>query len=147
MCGTKLETLGPTQGRILSWCTRRVARWSLLAYLVRAQHGYEIGDDQGMFSAALRDLRTYGGVLEHPKHSRAWKAFGLLEPKGCEWSVADWDGLWTAEVCQAHYGHFVRKPTWLLANRCMLPSLKAGPGPRDTVSEPELYMGIGAHPQ
>jgi hypothetical protein len=45
------------------------------------------GDDGGCFEAALRAVRLYGGVLEHPAHS--------------------------GEVDQRWYGHEANKPTWL----------------------------------
>lgn len=38
------------------------------------------GDDGGCFESALRSVRTFGGVLEHPADSSAWEAFGLLAP-------------------------------------------------------------------
>jgi hypothetical protein len=38
------------------------------------------GDDGGCFSSALRSVRSFGGVLEHPEASSAWRAFGLLAP-------------------------------------------------------------------
>ncbi len=31
------------------------------------------------------------------------------------------------QIDQGHYGHRARKPTWLLASRCVLPSLRWGP--------------------
>lgn len=39
-----------------------------------------LGDDGGCFEAALRSVRTFGGVLEHPEASHAWRFFGLLRP-------------------------------------------------------------------
>jgi hypothetical protein len=46
------------------------------------------GDDAGCFQAALNAVRTWGGVLEHPEASAAWKAFNLNPPPkwgGCTW--------------------------------------------------------------
>ena len=39
-----------------------------------------LGDDGGCFRAALESVRRFGGVLEHPAHTHAWKKFGLLAP-------------------------------------------------------------------
>ena len=74
------------------------------------------GDDGGCFEAALKAVRTWGGVLEHPEHSHAWAHFGLTRPKReAGWQVADDRGGWTCWVQQGHYGHYARKPTWLYA--------------------------------
>jgi hypothetical protein len=78
------------------------------------------GDDGGCFAAALAAVRTWGGVLEHPKDSKAWPTFGLSKPpyQG-GWILADVGAAagpgWTCCVSQGHYGHFSNKPTWLYA--------------------------------
>lgn len=73
------------------------------------------GNDGGCFSSALDAVRTYGGVLEHPAFSDAWKAYGLWRPRGIGWSRTPWDlQEWTCEVWQSAYGHPARKRTWLL---------------------------------
>lgn len=85
------------------------------------------GDDGGCFAAALNAVRTWGGVLEHPEASSAWKAHHLNEPPRCGgWVVADWYGGWTCCVEQGHYGHRARKATWLYAVGVDLPSLRWG---------------------
>lgn len=73
------------------------------------------GDDGGCFKAALASAREHGGVIEHPKGSHAWAHFGLNEPpiEG-GWVKADDFGGWTCCVEQGRYGHYARKPTWLL---------------------------------
>src|SRR5882672_11456300 len=38
------------------------------------------GDDGGCFAAALAAVRKWGGVLEHPADSHAWRAFSLNRP-------------------------------------------------------------------
>lgn len=85
---------------------------------------YRLGDDGGCFAAALAAVRTWGGVLEHPEASHAWRHFGLIRPlRGGGWSVADDLGGWTCCVEQGSYGHRARKATWLYAVRCDLPRL------------------------
>lgn len=87
-------------------------------------HQYRLGDDDGCFAAALTAVREFGGVLEHPAYSKAWRAFGLFEPpmEG-GWVNADFQGGWTCHVEQGHYGHFSRKPTWLYGHGVDLPTL------------------------
>lgn len=73
-----------------------------------------LGDDGGCFVAALAAVRRWGGVLEHPEGSHAWRRFELnIPPKSGGWIMADWDGGWTCCVEQGHYGHPARKATWL----------------------------------
>jgi hypothetical protein len=85
------------------------------------------GDDDGCFKAALRAVRAYGGVLEHPWGSHAWPHFGLNKPpREGGWIAADFYGGWTCCVEQGRYGHYARKPTLLLAYRCELPELLWG---------------------
>lgn len=86
------------------------------------------GADGGCFKAALASVRRWGGVLEHPADSAAWKAFGLMPPpRHGGWISADWLGGWTCCVEQGHYGHRARKATWLYAcGVSSLPSLAWG---------------------
>lgn len=76
-----------------------------------------LGDDDGCFASALESVRIYGGVLEHPEASHAFKRFNLLIPlKSGGWSFDERIGLtkaWTCCVEQGHYGHPARKATWL----------------------------------
>lgn len=85
----------------------------------------KLGDDGGCFAAALEAVRRFGGVLEHPADSHAWKAFELLAPNVYGgWTVADFAGGWTCRVDQSHFGHRARKGTWLYACKATwLPSL------------------------
>ena len=74
-----------------------------------------LGNDNGCFAAAIRSVRKWGGVLEHPEASHAWFTFGLeTPPKNGGWIRADKHG-WTCCVEQGHYGHRARKATWLYA--------------------------------
>lgn len=100
------------------------------------------GDDGGCFAAALASLRKWGGVLEHPERSFAWQHFGLNEPpREGGWINADFEGGWTCCVEQGRYGHYARKPTWLLAYGVEPPSLDWGKGkPR---LDPALVERVG----
>lgn len=87
----------------------------------------KLGDDGGCFDAALDAVRGYGGVLEHPEGSHAWRAHGLnLPPRSGGWVNADFLGGYTCCVEQGAYGHRARKATWLYAFNVDLPSLKWG---------------------
>lgn len=94
----------------------------------RKPHQFKQGDDSGCFAAALHAVRIYGGVLEHPKDSHAWRWFGLQKPPQTGgWVRADDIGGRTCCVWQGHYGHFSGKPTWLYAYGVNLPYLQWGP--------------------
>ncbi len=88
------------------------------------------GDDGGCFASALASVRAWGGVLEHPEASSAWRAFGLnAPPRHGGWVVADFGGGWTCCTEQGRYGHRARKATWLYAHGVELPSLQWGVSP------------------
>ncbi len=94
----------------------------------RKPHQYRLGDDDGCFASALASVRTWGGVLEHPKDSHAWAHFGLTKPpRSGGWVMADSVGGWTCCVEQGHYGHLSRKATWLYSRGVDLPALRWGP--------------------
>lgn len=77
-------------------------------------HQFKMGADGGCFAAALWSVRTWGGVIEHPADSNAWRWFGLTAPpRAGGWHRADEYGGISCYVEQGHYGHFARKPTWL----------------------------------
>lgn len=101
----------------------------------------KLGDDNGCFAFALNAVRQFGGILEHPEASHAWKAFGLIKPprEGGWISAGDFFG-WTCCVEQGWYGHKARKATWLYAAHVTLPSLKWGRAPGDFVR-----LDIGFH--
>ena len=88
----------------------------------------EMGDDDGCFEAALKAVRQWGGVLEHPEASHAFAAFGLGRPDPRYWARC-LDGGWVCEVEQGHYGHRARKKTWLYANTPERPPLLWGASP------------------
>jgi hypothetical protein len=99
----------------------------------RKPHQYKLGDDGGCFEAALAAVRCWGGVLEHPAHSKAWDAFGLRKPPASGGWVPQWPEEhgapeWVCHVEQGHYGHMSRKATWLYAVGEMPAPLIWGPG-------------------
>lgn len=100
----------------------------------------EKGDNGGCFAAALASVREFGGVLEHPEASHAWRAFGLNPPpRSGGWVAADLQGGWTCCVEQGHYGHRARKATWIYACGVDLPPMKWG------ASESRMRMEPGFH--
>lgn len=103
-------------------------RWSKLACVAEARWGITAGQDDGCFEAALRAVRRWGGVLEHPEASKAFKVYGLGKP--------DFQGGWTraldgrgylCRVEQGHFGHPAAKPTWLYAHGVDIGKLPALP--------------------
>ncbi len=81
-------------------------RW--VSYGARSKRG----DDGGCFASALASVRKFGGVLEHPAKSQAWRTFGLPDPaRG--WTTAIDDVGSAIEVDQWSYGFPTVKLTWL----------------------------------
>ena len=114
--------------------------WTRFAHVNFARWGGEHnkpGNDEGCFSSALASLNRFGGVLEHPAFSDAWKHFHLPRPVLGRWTKAG--GYWVCEVWQSAYGHKARKRTWLLY---------LGRKPNDLRWErPEATHQIGFHDQ
>ena len=87
-------------------------RWGRFAKGPMYRQDKITGDDEGCFAAAFNAVRQFGGVLEHPAHSKAWRTFLLpIPPRTGGW-IRTTDG-WTCHVEQGHYGHPARKATWL----------------------------------
>jgi hypothetical protein len=57
---------------------------------------------------AVEQVRTWGGVLEHPAHSTLWPAAGLPAP-----GQVDEFGGFTLPIAQFWFGHRAMKMTWL----------------------------------
>lgn len=90
-------------------------RWGAMAAVNFARWGGEHnrpGNDHGCFQAPLGAVRRWGGVLEHPAKTRAWRHYGLTVPRGLGWQVNAFGG-WVCEVWQSAYGHRANKATWL----------------------------------
>lgn len=114
------------------------------------------GDEGGCFRAALRAVRSYGGVLEHPAHSKAWPAFGLTRPLRVRWTPCGemivnaagplhYADAWVCEVERGSYGHLDPKATWLYAVLPLgvqPPELRWGPSGAPRVVTPSR-AGIG----
>lgn len=93
-------------------------------WLKRGNPRKVLGDDGGCFASALASVRRFGGVLEHPADSHAWRHHGLLRPPRTGGWVPAGDFLgWTCCVSQGAYGHKGNKWTWLYAVGCDLPAL------------------------
>jgi len=93
--------------------------WTNFAALNFKRYGGEHnrpGNDGGCFASALASVRKWGGVLEHPAYSKAWKAHGLPTPIAGKWTHDGTCSIWTCEVWQSAYGHKARKRTWLAAS-------------------------------
>ncbi len=89
-------------------------RWGAMAAVNYARWGGEHnrpGNDGGCFAAALQAVLTFGGVLEHPKATRAWAAHGIDRPVAGGWTRTE--NGWVCEVWQSAYGHRANKATWL----------------------------------
>ena len=90
------------------------ARWSMLNAVVLSKYPhksaeYAWGNDGGLFEFALATVRRFGGVLEHPAQSRAFRHYGLpFVGRGL-----DTFGGWSCEVKQVDWGHRAEKRTWL----------------------------------
>ncbi len=99
--------------------------WGRFAHVNFARWGGEHnrpGNDQGCFEAALRAVRRWGGVLEHPAFSDAWKHFDLPRPVPGGWRLDGGD--WVCEVWQSAYGHKARKRTWLFCRGTNPPEMR-----------------------
>ena len=103
------------------------ARWSRLAKFCEVRHGLKVGHDEGCFATALGAVRRFGGVIEHPAFSKAWKHFDLPIP------VTKHEGC----------GHPVKKATWLYAYGVELPELRWGytPDGKGTLAQNQDWRG------
>lgn len=100
-------------------------RWGALASVNYARWGGDHnrpGNDGGCFESALASVRKWGGVLEHPAKSRAFKEYGLPKPVCGSWLSTPCGG-WVTEVWQSAYGHKANKATWLYVHGTTPPEL------------------------
>ena len=105
--------------------------WGRLAHLAHnvnqpanGPHGY----DRALGPLAVDQVREFGGVLEHPAHSKLWKHCGLPHPG----ELPDaWGGV-TIALDQVLWGHVARKPTWIYLVRVPSAALEQPPFPERT---------------
>jgi len=62
---------------------------------------------------AVKQVREWGGVLEHPQRSKLWADQGLPLP-----GLRDEFGGWTLPIAQKWWGHKAEKATWLYIVGC-----------------------------
>jgi hypothetical protein len=124
------------------------SRWCSLAGMIETRYGYRVGDDGGCFALALAAVRKFGGVLDHPAGSLAWRRYGLPMPAVFGWMSSFTDQGYTTQVEQGQYEHPLRKPTWLYAVGVQLPDLRWGVGAGGTLPHrlphPDYPDGLSA---
>lgn len=70
-------------------------------------------DEKELAIWAVRQVRAFGGVLEHPRSSTLWPVMALPRP-----GRRDWWGGWTLPIYQSWWGHRAEKPTFLYIVGC-----------------------------
>jgi hypothetical protein len=95
-----------------------------------------LGDDGGCFKSSLAVVRRFGGVIEHPEGSHAFKKYWLpIPPRSGGWIPALGGFAWSCCVEQGHYGHRARKATWLYVVGPRPPELIWGPSRGERLDE------------
>jgi hypothetical protein len=82
--------------------------WASLRHCAKPRDG-----EKDLAHLAIRHVRQWGGVLEHPQLSTLWKVAGLPEP-----GMRDEHGGWTLIIDQHWWGHRARKRTRLYIVGC-----------------------------
>jgi hypothetical protein len=82
--------------------------WGRLSHMAKPRE-----DEKQLAFLAVHAVRAYGGVLEHPAHSKLWPAAGLPLP-----GERDSFGGWTLPIHQHWWGHRAEKATWLYIVGC-----------------------------
>ena len=83
--------------------------WGRLSHFAKPRD-----DEKALAFWAVHQVRTHGGVLEHPKASKLWAAAGLPEP-----GQKDEFGGWTLPIVQSWWGHRAEKATLLYIVGCV----------------------------
>lgn len=66
-------------------------------------------DEKELARFAVKCVRQFGGVLEHPAYSTLWIDQALPRPG----AAPDQFGGWTLDINQSWFGHRAQKRTWL----------------------------------
>ncbi len=95
--------------------------WGRLRHFAKPRH-----DEKDLARWAVRQIRQWGGVLEHPAKSTLWADMGLPEP-----GQTDACGGFTISAPQYWWGHLAYKPTWFYVcgiERDKIPAIPFKPG-------------------
>ncbi len=86
-------------------------RWHMLSAVNNKRWGFRINEDGGCFASALAAVRKWGGVLEHPAQTRAFRFHGIPQPTGKGWSLKpkSWLDTCRFESCRGHHEELVSK--------------------------------------
>ena len=111
-------------------------RWGKLKRMSQATD-----EEKSIGPWAVAQVRSFGGVLEHPAYSTLWKAAGLPRP-----GKTDSYGGYTLDIDQYWWGHRAQKRTWLYVCGCNprnVPAIpiKLGTAPRVITNRPGLKSG------
>lgn len=77
------------------------------------QFSKPVAGERDLALLAINQVRTNGGVLEHPESSTLWPTAGLPAPGKFD----AWGG-WTMVIYQHAFGHRAEKATWLYIVGC-----------------------------
>ncbi|MFV3415300.1 hypothetical protein ACNFH8_23800 [Pseudomonas sp. NY15436] len=80
-------------------------------------------DEKELGIWAVKQVRTWGGVLEHPAESTLFNSCRMPHPG----EFPDEFGGWTLEIEQFHWGHRAEKATWLYIVGCSPSDIPAIP--------------------
>lgn len=115
-----VDELGPypLMAGVDAWSLPRDARtyagpYSVVAHPPCTNYGalrhLALVNDADCGPIAVQQVRAFGGVLEHPAHSKLWERCCLPLPG----ALTDAFGGYTLFVEQVAWGHVARKRTWL----------------------------------
>lgn len=74
------------------------------------EHAHPAYGEHELSILAVRQVQTWGGVLEHPASSALWGHCGLPGP-GATW--CDYLGGWSLSVSLRWWGHWAERRMWL----------------------------------